>query len=73
MTLPEEASLLLLQALFLGGTALGGLVGGAIGDIAARHYPDHGRIAATQFSVAAGVPFSFILLKVRPRTCDSVS
>ena len=42
-------------------------MGGAIGDIAARHYPDHGRIAATQFSVAAGVPFSFILLKVRPR------
>lgn len=54
-----------LQALFLGGTAFGGLMGGWIGDVAARFYPNHGRITATQFSVAAGVPFSLLLLKVR--------
>jgi hypothetical protein len=54
---------LLLQALFLGGTAFGGLLGGWIGDIAARSYPNHGRILATQFSVVAGVPFSLVLLK----------
>ena len=54
---------ILLQALFLGGTAFGGLLGGWIGDIAARFYPNHGRILATQFSVVAGVPFSLVLLK----------
>lgn len=57
----------LLYALFLGGTAFGGLMGGWIGDIAARFYPNHGRIMATQFSVAAGVPFSLLLLKGLPR------
>ena len=78
MTIPEACSLVLqhavcqgavpypaceLQALFLGGTAFGGLLGGWIGDIAARFYPNHGRILATQFSVVAGVPFSLVLLK----------
>lgn len=55
-----------LVALFLGGVALGGLLGGWVGDRAAARWPSHGRIAATQFSVASGIPFSLLLLKVGP-------
>jgi MFS family permease len=55
----------LLMALFLGATAVGGLLGGAVGDRAAERWPNHGRIAVTQFSVFIGIPFSLILLKVR--------
>lgn len=53
-----------LMALFLGGSALGGLVGGFLGDKAARMSPYHGRIVVCQLSVFAGVPFSYILFKV---------
>lgn len=55
-----------LYALFLGGTALGGLLGGWVGDIAARFYPNHGRIFVTQFSVLAGIPFSILIMKGLP-------
>jgi hypothetical protein len=54
----------ILMALMLGGGALGGLLGGAIGDLAARRFPNHGRIAVTQFSVAIGIPLSFLILRV---------
>ena len=47
------------------GGGLGGLLGGWIGDRAATRFPDHGRIVATQFSVIVGVPFAFLLFKVR--------
>ncbi len=47
------------------GTAFGGLLGGVIGDWAAKHWPRHGRIAVTQFSVGVGIPFALLLLKVR--------
>ena len=53
-----------LMALFLGGTALGGLLGGFVGDLAAKRYPSHGRILVCQFSVVSGVPLSLLLLKV---------
>ena len=53
-----------LMALFLGGSALGGLVGGLLGDKAARMSPYHGRIVVCQLSVFAGVPFSYVLFKV---------
>ena len=49
------------------GGGLGGLLGGWIGDCAARRFPDHGRIVATQFSVIVGVPFALLLFKVGPR------
>lgn len=39
-------------------------MGGFVGDAAAARYPNHGRIAVTQFSVFAGVPLSLILMKV---------
>ena len=55
-----------LMALFLGGSALGGLLGGWLGDAAARVSPNHGRIIVCQISVFAGVPFSALLFKV----CD---
>ena len=38
--------------------------GGYIGDKAAVRYPDHGRIFVVQFSVAIGIPFSLLLIKV---------
>lgn len=52
-----------LMAVFLGGTALGGLLGGWVGDKAAQAYPLHGRILVCQYSVISGVPFSLLLLK----------
>lgn len=54
----------LLNALFLGANAIGALLGGCVGDEAARRYPQHGRIIVCQFSVAVGIPFSLLLLKV---------
>ena len=35
-----------------------------MGDFAAKRHPHHGRIFACQFSVAIGVPFSVLILKV---------
>lgn len=61
-----------LMALFLGGSALGGLVGGFLGDKAARMSPYHGRIVVCQLSVFAGVPFSYVLFKVMTHLCPAV-
>jgi len=44
--------------------AVGGLLGGYVGDLAAKRHPHHGRIFACQFSVAVGIPFSLLILKV---------
>ena len=54
----------LVVSLFFGATAVGGLIGGWLGDHAAVRYPNHGRIAVTQFSVALGPIFALIVLKV---------
>ena len=48
----------------LSSAALGGLLGGYVGDYAAKGWPHHGRIAACQFSVSIGIPFSVLILKV---------
>ena len=53
----------MLSAIFTLGNAFGGLLGGALGDAAARHSPMHGRITIAQISVFAGCPFSFLLFK----------
>jgi hypothetical protein len=53
------------QAMFLGATAIGGLIGGWVGDRAAKSYANHGRIFVVQFSVSMGPIFSVLLLKVR--------
>jgi len=62
----SDFSAALLYALFLAGTAAGGLIGGWVGDVAARRYPNHGRIFVTQFSIIACVPFSLLVLKGLP-------
>ncbi len=54
------------MSLLLGSTAVGGLLGGWVGDKAAVRYPDHGRLLVCQFSVAVGIPFSIMITKVRP-------
>ncbi|KAL6780780.1 hypothetical protein ACKKBF_B11780 [Auxenochlorella protothecoides x Auxenochlorella symbiontica] len=56
----------LIAALFLGGTALGGQVGGWFGDLAAARSPRHGRILVAQFSVGIGVPLAFAIFKLLP-------
>jgi hypothetical protein len=56
----------LVAALFLGGTAVGGLVGGAAGDWAAARSPNHGRILVAQASVGVGVPFGFAIFRLLP-------
>ncbi|KAL4424385.1 hypothetical protein ABPG75_001686, partial [Micractinium tetrahymenae] len=60
-----------LVALFLAGTAVGGLIGGFVGDAAAKRWPNHGRLAVTQaralFSVSIGIPYALLLLKGLPR------
>ncbi len=35
-----------------------------MGDFSAKRHPQHGRIFACQFSVAIGIPFSLLILKV---------
>ena len=39
-------------------------MGGWLGDVAARKFPNHGRIVICQFSVASGIPFTILVLKV---------
>jgi MFS family permease len=54
----------LIASLFLGGTAIGALVGGILGDWAARYSPKHGRVLVAQFSVGISVPMSAVIYKV---------
>lgn len=61
----SAASVMVALYLLCGG--LGGLLGGWIGDKVAARWPDHGRIAATQFSVIVGVPFALVIFKVSAR------
>lgn len=55
------------NATFLAGAALGGVLGGVVGDWAAMRSRDHGRIWTCQFSVFMGIPFTLLLLKGLPR------
>jgi hypothetical protein len=48
---------------FQAGAALGGILGGFVGDWAAKKNSNHGRILACQFSVFMGIPFSLLVLK----------
>ena len=59
------ASSLVATYLICGG--FGGLLGGWIGDTVARRWPNHGRVTATQFSVASGIPFALLIFKALPR------
>ena len=64
-----------LSAAFAAACAAGGLLGGALGDAAARVWPDGGRIAVSQVSVAAGLPLAWALLRGVPGSaaCASAS
>lgn len=66
----SAASVMVALYLLCGG--LGGLLGGWIGDKVAARWPDHGRIAATQFSVIIGVPFALLIFKVCGFGLDSL-
>lgn len=46
--------------------SLGGLCGGWLGDIFARHLPNTGRIILAQFSSGIGIPFGAVLLLFLP-------
>jgi MFS family permease len=55
----------LLVSLFVLACAVGGPLGGYIGDRAAQRYPDNGRAWAAQFSSLSGVPcMCFLLLLI---------
>ncbi|KAL4445751.1 hypothetical protein ABPG77_008950 [Micractinium sp. CCAP 211/92] len=56
-----------LVAIFLASNAVGGLLGGLLGDWAARRWPDHGRIAVCQLSVTLGAPLSALIFKGLPQ------
>jgi hypothetical protein len=53
-----------LVAVFMAGVAVGGMLGGVLGDAAAIKWPVHGRIVVAQISVASGIPFAVLLTKV---------
>ncbi|CAL5221985.1 g4269 [Coccomyxa viridis] len=55
-----------LTALFWGGTALGNLVGGIVGDLLAKRLPNVGRQLTCQVSIAVGLPLVAILIKALP-------
>ena len=50
-----------------GAHALGGLVGGALGDAAARRSPRHGRVLVCQASVVLGALATLLMLRGLPR------
>ncbi|WIA43486.1 hypothetical protein OEZ86_009949 [Tetradesmus obliquus] len=54
------------MAAFSAADALGALLGGAVGDWAAKRFPDHGRITACQFSVGIGVPMFALIFQGLP-------
>lgn len=61
-----------LVATYLIGGGVGGLMGGWIGDVAAKRWPNRGRIAMTQLSVASGIPFALVLFKGLPSLGNGV-
>lgn len=62
--LPSLVQQLINGSLRRAGTAVGGLIGGCLGDAAAQRWPLRGRIAVTQFSVSIGIPFAWLVFKV---------
>jgi len=47
-------------------SAVGSVLGGFVGDAASVPFPDHGRVAACQFSVLTGVPLAAVLFRGLP-------
>lgn len=57
----------------MAGVAVGGMLGGVLGDGAAIRWPVHGRIVVAQVSVASGIPFAFLLINGLPKGDASLS
>lgn len=57
----------LITALNISGCGLGMLLGGAIGDFAAHHSPDHGRVFTAQLSTMLSMPLVILLFALVPR------
>ena len=55
-----------INSCFAIGHLLGGLIGGRVGDMAARRNPNHGRIYVAQFSDLMRLPMIIILFRVLP-------
>ena len=62
-----------LMAVFAAGAAVGGWLGGVIGDRMAALKPDAGRIMTAQCSVLSGLPLTWILLKALPSSAYATS
>jgi hypothetical protein len=54
------------------GAAVGNLMGGWIGDIAARWRPRSGRIIVAQISVLSGIPLTYVIFILIPPTAGSM-
>jgi len=54
------------------GAAVGNLMGGWIGDRAARWRPNSGRIIISQISVFSGIPLTYVIFILIPATTDSM-
>ncbi|KAJ1702612.1 hypothetical protein LUZ63_002391 [Rhynchospora breviuscula] len=55
-----------LTSVFSVATSIGGLFGGKLGDLLARHFPNSGRIVLSQISAASAIPSAAVLLLVLP-------
>jgi MFS family permease len=53
------------------GAAIGNFLGGWIGDRAGKWRPKSGRIVAAQISVFSGIPLTFVIFLLIPRSVDS--
>lgn len=69
----SDVSASVVNSCFLAGAALGGVLGGFVGDWAAGINGNHGRIFACQFSVSMGIPFTVVLLKCLPFNGDPIT
>jgi hypothetical protein len=69
----RDSQAALAVACFQAGAALGGVVGGLVGDWAAKRSHNHGRIFACQFSVFMGIPFSLLLMKGLPQNGEPLT
>ncbi|XP_074590526.1 uncharacterized protein LOC141846393 [Curcuma longa] len=56
----------ILMGVFIIASALGGLLGGAMGDFFAERFPNTGRIVLSQISSASAIPLAALLMLVLP-------
>eukprot|EP00210_Caulerpa_lentillifera_P001751 g1681.t1 len=62
-----------LYSTFLIGAAIGGWIGGIVGDRASLYSPNHGRILACQFSVFSGIPLTAFIFHGLPKDASMSS